>query len=135
MSERPFLLPPWSLTLPPSASTVRSQMTCLEESLFNNFEVSGRKVEVSSARSGQSFAVVLDFHLPIRLTDVCIPTNPLLSSVSVDVWLADGETPLRVLHAKDLSSKSVSLGNLSPSPLCQFAKVSVVVVCVSCTLL
>lgn len=102
-------------------------MACLEESLFSSFDVNGRRVEVSSARSGQSFSVVLDFHLPILLTDICIPANPLLSSVSVDVWLAEGETPLRVLHAKDLSSKSVSLGNLSPSPLCQFAKASLLI--------
>ena len=99
-------------------------MACLEETLFSNFEVGGHKVEVASARSGQSFSAILDFRLPVRLTDVCIPTNPVLSSVSVDVWLTEGETPLRVLHAKDLSAKSVSLGNLSPSPLCQFAKVS-----------
>lgn len=103
-------------------------MACLEETLFSNFEIGGYKVEVASARSGQSFSATLDFHLPVRLTDICIPTNPLLSSVSVDVWLSEGETPLRVLHAKDLSSKSVSLGNLSPPPLCQFAKVSVVIV-------
>lgn len=102
-------------------------MACLEESLFSSFDVNGRRVEVSSARSGQSFSVVLDFHLPILLTDICIPANPLLSSVSVDVWLAEGETPLRVLHAKDLSSKSVSLGNLSPSPLCQFAMASLLI--------
>ena len=128
VSESNFSHPSCSFTLLPSASTAKAQVTCLEESLFGNFDISGRKVEVASARSGQCFSVILDFHLPILLTDVCIPTNPLLSSVTVDVWLTEGEPPSRVLHAKDLSCKSVSLGNLSPPPLCQFAKVGVTLI-------
>ena len=106
---------------------MKTQMEALEDNLFHLGYGTGRQtVELSSVRSGQSFTAVLDFRLPVRLTDLCIPANSMLSSVSVDVWLSDDQQPLRILHSKDLSSKSIAIGNLSPPPLCQFAKVSIV---------
>ena len=104
---------------------MKVQMDALEDNLLHFGHGSGRRmVELSSVRSGQAFAAILDFRLPVRLTDVCIPANSMLSSVSVDVWLTDDQQPVRIVHSKDLATKSVAIGNLSPPPLCQYAKVS-----------
>jgi baculoviral IAP repeat-containing protein 6 len=105
-------------------SVMKVQMDALEDNLLHFGHGSGRRmVELSSVRSGQAFAAILDFRLPVRLTDVCIPANSMLSSVSVDVWLTDDQQPVRIVHSKDLATKSVAIGNLSPPPLCQYAKV------------
>ena len=68
--------------------------------------------------------MTLDFGKPIALTDVIIPSNNDLASLSIDVWL-DGEEidGQRLVVASDIGHRILVMNNIMPAPLCRFLKV------------
>lgn len=70
--------------------------------------------------------VVIDFGRAVYLTDVLIPSNEQLSSLSLDVWLhyedIDGQ---RLAHVTDIASRPVILCDLQSAPVCRYLKITV----------
>lgn len=68
--------------------------------------------------------VVLDFGVPVLLTDILIPSCTELSSLFVDVWLlgesVDGQ---RLIASAQIASKSIALQDIAPTMLIRFVKV------------
>ena len=82
-------------------------------------------MQIEILKSGVAYSAFLRFPQPVMLTDISIPATGSMASVSVDVWLnADGESEsVRVAHSSEIKTKSLMLGNLTPPPVCQYAKV------------
>ncbi len=87
-------------------------------------------MQVESLKSGVAYSALLKFPQPVSLTDISIPATGSMSSVSVDVWLGlNGEREsVRVAQSSEIKSRSLMLGNLNPSPVCQYVKVSCTIV-------
>ncbi len=70
--------------------------------------------------------VVIDFGRAVYLTDLLIPANEQLSSLSLDVWLhyedIDGQ---RLAHVTDIATRPVILCDLQPPPVCRYLKIAV----------
>lgn len=84
-------------------------------------------MHIDSVKSGASYAVTLKLgSCEVALTDLCIQSSNVMSSVCVEVWSCKGEehNAVRVAYSSELAHKSLSLGNISPPPICQFVKVS-----------
>ena len=83
-------------------------------------------MQIESLKSGVAYSALLKFSQPVALTDISIPATGTMSSVSVDVWLEpDGESGcVRVGQSSEIKTRSLMLGNLTPPPVCQYAKVS-----------
>ena len=109
-----------------SSVTERAQMQRMPSVLSDIF-VSAKELvmQIQSLKSGLAYSAFLKFPHPIYLTDISIPAAVYMSSVSVDVWLEEGgeSDSVRVAHSSEIKERSMILGNLMPSPLCQFAKV------------
>lgn len=67
---------------------------------------------------------MLDFGLPVLLTDIVIPSCAELSSLFVDIWLLgesiDGR---RLTGSSQIGCKSIILQDLAPNMLVRFLKV------------
>ena len=96
-------------------------------------------MHIDFLKSGQAYSAVLKFHQVVLLTDVSISVNPLVSSVSVDVWEGRGggeeeareeEELVRIAQCTEIQEKSLMLGNLMPRPRCRYVKERGVCVCV-----
>ena len=81
---------------------------------------------VDNLKPGHTYSAVIDFHRQVALTDISIQVSSYFMAVVVDVWLKkDGETEsVRVAKCSELLEKSLMIGNLSPPPICQFARVT-----------
>ena len=93
-------------------------------------------MQVESLKSGVVYSAVLKFPHPVSLTDISIPATGSMSSVSVDVWLRQGEEGacVRVAQSSEIKTRSLMLGNLTPPPVCQYVKVCMYVCMYVCTL-
>lgn len=83
-------------------------------------------MQVESLKSGVPYSALLKFPQPVALTDISIPATGSMSSVSVDVWLKEGdgaEGGVRVAQSVEIKTRSLMLGNLTPPPICQYVKV------------
>ncbi|VDK44650.1 unnamed protein product, partial [Anisakis simplex] len=71
--------------------------------------------------------VVLDFGVPVLLTDILIPSCAELCSLSVDVWLlgedVDGQ---RIVSSCQISNKSIVLQDIACTMLIRFVKLTYV---------
>lgn len=81
---------------------------------------------VDNLKPGHSYSAVIDFHRPVALTDISIQVSSYFMAVAIDVWLKkDGEKDsTRVAKCSELLEKSLMIGNLSPPPICQFARIT-----------
>ncbi len=107
----------------------RSSITRLPSSV-TDISISPREliIHIESIKSGVSYAAILELGpCDVELTDLCIQSSPVMSSVCVDVWSGDGGEceVVRVAHSSELSHKSLMLGNIYPSPVCRFVKVGI----------
>ncbi len=103
----------------------RGSMTRLPSSV-SNISVSPKELmmHIDSIKSGASYSVTLELgSCEVALTDLCIQSSNVMSSVCVEVWSCDECDAVRVAHSSELAHKSLSLGNLSPPPICRFVKV------------
>ncbi|EJD76030.1 ubiquitin-conjugating enzyme family protein [Loa loa] len=71
--------------------------------------------------------VILDFGMPIFLTDLFIPSVAEIAAISVDVWLlgenVDGQ---RLLMTTDICRKSIAVQDLQPFMRIRFVKITYV---------
>uniref|UniRef100_A0A158R584 UBIQUITIN_CONJUGAT_2 domain-containing protein n=1 Tax=Syphacia muris TaxID=451379 RepID=A0A158R584_9BILA len=71
--------------------------------------------------------VILDFGLPVLLTDILIPSCAELASVFVDVWLLGESTDGQLLtNSSQIGYKSIVLQDITPSMLVRFVKITYV---------
>lgn len=79
---------------------------------------------VEKMHSGARRFVVLDFGLPVLLTDLLIPACSELVSISVDIWTKNEETDgIRLIVAGDIGTKPLVVADLQPPPVCRYLKV------------
>uniref|UniRef100_A0A914XHT9 UBC core domain-containing protein n=1 Tax=Plectus sambesii TaxID=2011161 RepID=A0A914XHT9_9BILA len=80
---------------------------------------------VDRMNAGARKFVVLDFGVPIMLTDVLIPACAEIGSICIDVWLrgesVDGQ---RLLVSNEIDRKSVAITDLQPLMLCRYIKMT-----------
>ncbi|VDN50324.1 unnamed protein product [Dracunculus medinensis] len=80
---------------------------------------------IEKMTSGARKFVVLDFGVPILLTDLIIPSTAEVASVTVDVWLLgesiDGQ---RLLYSSEISKKNVVLQDIAPFMLIRYLKLT-----------
>lgn len=82
---------------------------------------------VERMHSGARRFVILDFGLPILLTDLMIPSCNDLVSLSIDIWIKNEETDgTRLIVAGDIGSKPLIVCDLQPPPVCRYLKVKYV---------
>uniref|UniRef100_A0A0R3QJP8 UBIQUITIN_CONJUGAT_2 domain-containing protein n=1 Tax=Brugia timori TaxID=42155 RepID=A0A0R3QJP8_9BILA len=71
--------------------------------------------------------VILDFGMPVLLTDLFIPSVAEIAAISIDVWLlgenVDGQ---RLLVTTDICRKSISVQDLQPFMRIRFVKITYV---------
>lgn len=68
--------------------------------------------------------VVLDFGVPVLLTDVLLPACEYTSTVSVDAWrYAENIDSIRLLFSSEIDRKSVALSDITPPALVRYVKV------------
>ncbi len=82
-------------------------------------------MSIDSLKSGVAYSAIVKFPYTVALTDLSIPATSHMSSVSVDVWRGEGseQEGVRVAHSSEIRDKSLMLGNLTPPPVCDYAKV------------
>ncbi|KAH7727633.1 ubiquitin-conjugating enzyme family protein, partial [Aphelenchoides avenae] len=69
--------------------------------------------------------VVLDFGVPVLLTDVLLPACEFTSTVSVDAWrYAENIDSIRLLFSSEIDRKSVALSDITPPALVRYVKVT-----------
>ncbi|XP_059477801.1 baculoviral IAP repeat-containing protein 6 [Neocloeon triangulifer] len=82
---------------------------------------------IERMHSGARRFVVLDFGATVALTDLFIPACPDLVSLSIDYWVSAEETDgQRLVVASDIGTKSLTLSDLQPQPLCRYLKVTTI---------
>ena len=117
-----------SSTVTTTSASERAQKMQRMPEVLSNILVSAKELvmQIPSLKSGLSYSVVIKFPHRIYLTDISIPAAMYMSSVSVDVWLEEGGEgeAVRVAHSSEIKERSMILGNLMPTPFCQFAKVN-----------
>lgn len=80
---------------------------------------------VERMHSGARRFVVLDLGYPVLLTDLFIPACPDLLSLSIDLWLVSEEQDAqRLVVATDITTKTLIMNDINPSPVVRFIKVS-----------
>uniref|UniRef100_F1KPF7 Baculoviral IAP repeat-containing protein 6 n=1 Tax=Ascaris suum TaxID=6253 RepID=F1KPF7_ASCSU len=84
-------------------------------------------LSIERMAAGARKFVVLDFGVPVLLTDILIPSCTELSSLFVDVWLlgesVDGQ---RLIASAQIASKSIALQDIAPTMLIRFVKLTYV---------
>ena len=81
-------------------------------------------MHVDDLKPGCSYSAVLEFPQLIALTDISIQSSTQMFAVSVDVWAEKEGEEVRIAQCLNLSDQSLMLGNLSPPPICQYARVT-----------
>ena len=81
---------------------------------------------VDGLKPGCAYSAVIVFPQRVLLTDINIQANTYMFSVAIDTWLQDGDVPCRVVQSHDLLKRSLIIGNLSPPPLCCYARITYV---------
>ncbi|VDM37229.1 unnamed protein product [Toxocara canis] len=84
-------------------------------------------LSIERMAAGARKFVVLDFGVPVLLTDVLIPSCAELFSLLVDVWLlgesVDGQ---RLISSAQIANKSIALQDITPTMLIRFVKLTYV---------
>ncbi|CAG9531988.1 unnamed protein product, partial [Cercopithifilaria johnstoni] len=108
---------------------IHSQIPSLVPTISSDiFKLPSQKILLMERISfGSRKFVILDFGMPILLTDLFIPSVAELAAISIDVWLlgenVDGQ---RLLMTTDICRKSIAVQDLQPFMRIRFVKITYV---------
>ena len=110
-----------NINQPPVSVDAAKIDTTLLNSLFNVTPMQYLIVERMEPVS-RHFAII-DFGMPICLSDVIIPACGEIASVSVDYWLQkEQKDSRRLLVSTGITQHSVQLCDIQPPPVCRYIK-------------
>ncbi|XP_055696918.1 baculoviral IAP repeat-containing protein 6 isoform X3 [Phlebotomus papatasi] len=83
-------------------------------------------IVIDRMHSGARRYVVLDFGMPIMLTDLVIPACEDLVSLFIDIWCFEEESDsIRLAVSSDIGSKTLVLSDLQPPPVFRYMKITI----------
>ncbi|XP_055678936.1 baculoviral IAP repeat-containing protein 6 isoform X3 [Lutzomyia longipalpis] len=83
-------------------------------------------IVIDRMHSGARRYVILDFGMPIMLTDLVIPACEDLASLFIDIWCFEEESDsIRLAVSADIGSKTLVLSDLQPPPVFRYMKITI----------